>query len=78
MNNTQVKQLLSVNQIADKLGVGFWRVRYVINSQRGIEPAMTHRSLKLYDTEGIRQIKVELKAIDAKQAKQRSASVDTN
>ena len=62
----------TVNQIADKLGVAFWQVRHVVNSRRGIEPAVTHRSVKLYDTEGVRQIKVELETIEAQRAKRRA------
>ena len=75
MRSKQDQQLLlTVNEIAEKLGVSFWQVRHVVNSRRSIEPAVAHRSVKLYDANGVRQIKAELKAIGTKQAKQRAAS----
>lgn len=72
MRSQQDQQLLlTVNEIAEKLGVSFWQVRHIVNSRRSIEPAVAHRSVKLYDANGLRQIKFELDAIEQK----RKASV---
>lgn len=70
----QAQQLLSVNEIAEKFGVAFWQVRHVVNTRRDIEPAMTHRSVKLYDANGVRQIKIELETIEVQRAKRRAVS----
>lgn len=65
---------LSVNRVAELLGVDYWKVRYIVNARRFIKPAVVIQSMQFYDAKAIRQIKVELNMIDAK-AKRRAASV---
>ncbi len=64
-------KLWNINQIAEQLDINYWRVRYVLQTRKEIQPVIDTSRAKLYDAKAVRQIKAALKSIDAKQAKQR-------
>ena len=69
------KQVLwNLNQIAELLDVGPWRIRYILQSRRHIKPTMTLPSMRLYDEKAVEQIKAELKTIDEKYTRQLAVS----
>lgn len=61
----------NLNQIAELLDVGPWRIRYILQSRRHIKPIMTLPTMRLFNESAVEQIKFELEAIEQK----RKASV---
>ncbi|MEE9130812.1 MAG: hypothetical protein V3T84_12395 [Phycisphaerales bacterium] len=66
----KIPDLWNLNQIAERLDVGPWRVRYVITSRRHIKPAVVLPTMRLFDEKAVKQIKTELELIDTKPKKQ--------
>lgn len=58
--------LRNLNQIAELLDVGPWRVRYILQSRRHIKPTMTLPTMRLFDEKAVEQIRAELRTIEAK------------
>lgn len=58
--------LRNLNQIAELLDVGPWRIRYVLQSRRHIKPTMTLPTMRLFNERAVERIRAELRAIEAK------------
>lgn len=63
MNN----QLSTIPQIANDLGVAYWRIGYVIRSRRDIRDLMVKvGSTPAWDAAGVRRIAAAIEEIDAR------------
>ncbi len=60
-------QLSTIPQIADDLGVAYWRVGYVLRSRRDIRDlAVQVGRVPAFDAAGVRKITTAIEQIDAK------------
>ncbi len=64
------RKLLSVGQIASKLGVPFHRVRYVLDTRPYIQPAARCGIARVFDREAVKLIRHQLKGIEARRTEQ--------
>ena len=64
----------NLNQIAELLDVGPWRIRYILQSRRYIKPVITLPTMRLYDDKAVEQIKAELRTIEEKYTRQLAVS----
>lgn len=61
-----LNDLLTMSEIAQHLGVRFYRVRYLLTARPEIRPTEVVRGTRLFDAEAVRKIAAELEAIDEK------------
>lgn len=58
--------LLTATEIAARLDVRFYRIRYLLNARPEIQPTHVVRGCRYYGPTAVRAISDELAAIDAK------------
>jgi len=66
---TPPTRLLTPGRIAKALGIPPYRVRYVLETRPHIRAAALAGNVRLFDRDGLAQIRHELNAIDARNAR---------
>ena len=69
-----VARMLTPGIIARELGSPLSRVLYVLNSRQHIRPSARAGTLRLFDRQGVAQVRHELNAIDARRAERTEAT----